>query len=248
MLPTGFHAHPFAHRALHGPGRPENSRSAIDAAISAGYGIEIDLQLSRDGQAMVFHDYALDRLTGARGPVRQHSAQDLSAIQLNGSEEGIPTLRQVLDQVAGAVPLLIEVKDQDGALGADVGPLEEAAAACLADYPGPAAVMSFNPHSVARMGQLLPDLPRGLTTCAFIPDDWPTVPRARLDALRGLPDLAPLGADFISHQWTDLTSPAVSAAKAKGLRVFCWTIRSNTDQATALANGADQVTFEGYLA
>ena len=122
MLPPGFHARPFAHRALHGPGRPENSRSAIDAAITAGYGIEIDLQLSADGQAMVFHDYALDRLTAARGPVRGLSAERLSSLHLTDSEEGIPTLTQVLDQVAGAVPLLVEVKDQDGALGPEVGP------------------------------------------------------------------------------------------------------------------------------
>jgi glycerophosphoryl diester phosphodiesterase len=248
MLPRGFHARPFAHRALHGPGRPENSRSAIDAAMTAGYGIEIDLQLSSDGQAVVFHDYALDRLTDARGPVRQRSAQDLAAIQLRESDEGIPTLSQVLDQVAGAVPLLIEIKDQDGALGPAIGPLEEAAAACLADYPGPVAVMSFNPFSVARMGQLLPDLPRGLTTCAFDKADWPTVPQERLDALHPMPDLETLGADFISHQWDDLTNPVVQAAKARGLRVFCWTIRSDTQQAEALANGADQVTFEGYMA
>ncbi|NBD30929.1 MAG: phosphodiesterase [Alphaproteobacteria bacterium] len=248
MLPRGFHARPFAHRALHGPGRPENSRSAIDAAIAAGYGIEIDLQLSGDGQAMVFHDYALDRLTDARGPVRGQSAQQLSAIPLSGSEEGIPTLSQVLDQVAGAVPVLIEIKDQDGALGPDIGPLEEATAACLADYPGPVAVMSFNPHAVARMGQLLPDLPRGLTTCRFDKADWPTVPQARLDALRPMTDLATLGADFISHQWDDLASPVVRAAKERGLHVFCWTIRSDAQQAEAMANGADQVTFEGYLA
>ncbi|HKL70891.1 glycerophosphodiester phosphodiesterase family protein [Salibaculum sp.] len=248
MLPTGFHARPFAHRALHGPGRPENSRSAIDAAMAAGYGIELDLQLSGDCQAMVFHDYALDRLTCARGPVRGLGAERLSSIQLNDSEEGIPTLRQVLDQVAGAVPLLIEVKDQDGALGPDVGPLEEATAACLADYPGPAAVMSFNPHSVARLGQLLPDLPRGLTTDAFAPEVWPTVPPARLNELRAMPDLVSLGAKFISHRWDDLTNPAVAAARAKGLRIFCWTIRSDSDQAAALENGADQVTFEGYLA
>jgi glycerophosphoryl diester phosphodiesterase len=248
MLPPGFHARPFAHRALHGPGRPENSRSAIDAAIAAGYGIEIDLQLSADGQAMVFHDYTLDRLTDARGPVRGLGAERLSSLHLSDSEEGIPTLTQVLDQVAGAVPLLIEVKDQDGALGPEVGPLEEAAAACLADYRGPVAVMSFNPHSVARMGQLLPDLPRGLTTGAFAPETWPTVPASRLAELRPMPDLAPLGAAFISHRWDDLTNPAVAAARGRGLRVFCWTTHSDREQAAALADGADQVTFEGYLA
>ena len=84
-LPDGFLDRPFAHRALHGAGRPENSLSAVRAAVEAGYGIEIDVQLSRDGAAMVFHDYALDRLTGERGPVRMRSAAELNSIGPGGA-------------------------------------------------------------------------------------------------------------------------------------------------------------------
>ena len=246
-LPPGFAARPFAHRALHGPGRPENSISAIRAAIAAGYGIEIDVQRSRDGTAMVFHDYHLGRLTEAEGPVAQRSAEELQRTRLLGAQaEGIPTLAQVLAEVAGQVPLLIEIKDQDGALGDRVGPLEEAIAADLARYRGPVAVMSFNPHSVARMAAALPDLPRGLTTCHFPPEDWPMVPEARRAELRRMPDLDRVGAVFISHQRDDLGSDEVARAKASGRAVFCWTIRSPEEEAAA-RKVADQITFEGYL-
>ena len=116
-LPEAFLGRPIAHRALHGPGAPENSGPAIARAIAAGYGIEIDVQLSSDGRAMVFHDYDLQRLTGTKGAVQQRSAAALADLRLLGTEAAIPTLREVLAQVEGAVPLLIEVKDQDGTLG-----------------------------------------------------------------------------------------------------------------------------------
>ena len=85
-LHADFRRIPLAHRALHdvGDGRPENSRAAIRAAMAAGYGIEIDLQLSRDGRAMVFHDYDLTRLTGVKGVIQQRDATDLSQIALLG--------------------------------------------------------------------------------------------------------------------------------------------------------------------
>ena len=155
-LPDAFLRAPLAHRALHDvtDGRPENSRAAIRAAIAQGYGIEIDLQLSADDQAMVFHDYALDRLTDGTGPVRAVPAGTLGAMSLLGGDEGIPTLDEVLDLVAGQVPLLIEIKDQDGAMGDNIGPLEASTAAALKGYDGPVAVMSYNPHAVARMAQL----------------------------------------------------------------------------------------------
>lgn len=246
-LPDGFFDRPFAHRALHGPGRPENSAAAVRAAVAASYGIEIDVQLSADGASMVFHDYALDRLTGETGPVRQRSAAALSEVVLTGGTEGIPTLPEVLEIVGGAVPLLVEIKDQDGALGADVGPLEAAVAAALSGYDGPVAVMSFNPHAVAEMARILPTVPRGLTTCSYPPEDWPMVPEAVRAALRPIPDYDRVGASFISHQASDLGSDAVAAIKFKGGKVCCWTIRSVEAEANA-RKVADCVTFEGYLA
>ena len=97
-LPHLFLFHPLAHRALHdvAQGRPENSRAAVTAAITAGYGIEIDVQLSADGKAMVFHDETLDRLTAQSGPLNLHTAADLGNFTLLGGREGIPTLNEIL--------------------------------------------------------------------------------------------------------------------------------------------------------
>lgn len=249
MLPRPFLTTPLAHRALHdkADGRPENSRAAIRAAIAAGYGVEIDLQLSRDGQAMVFHDYVLERLTGETGPVRQRDANALGAIALKGGAEGIPTFSEVLDIVRGQVPLLVEIKDQDGAMGDKVGALEEAAAAAARGYDGPLAFMSFNPHSVACMARMAPNVPRGLVTDGYSLANWPLLPAKTRARLRDIPDLERVGASFISHGVRDLNRPRISEIKAAGLPVLCWTVRSPKEEAEA-RKVADNITFEGYLA
>lgn len=244
-LPQAFLHRPLAHRALHGPGAPENSRAAVSRALIAHYGIEIDVQLSKDGQAMVFHDYDLRRLTGAQGPVQQRTAQDLMRLSLKDTQETVPRLTDILDLVAGRVPLLIEIKDQDGAMGPNIGTLEAATADALKGYVGPVAVMSFNPHSVAEMARLAPDVPRGLTTSAYTAKDWPTLPAATRNTLRAIPDYTRTGSCFISHEATDLSRPRVAELKRDGAHILCWTIRSTEAEAEA-RKVADNVTFEGY--
>lgn len=246
-LPSGFLTRPIAHRALHGAGRPENSRAALRAAVAAGYAIEIDIQPSADGVPMVFHDYDLGRLTGETGPIRSRSAGELGQIGLLGGDEGIPTLEEVLETVAGAVPLLIEVKDQDGALGHDVGQLGQAVARVLNGYQGDVALMSFNPHAVATLAEAAPDRPRGLTTCAFPAEHWPLIPAPTRTLLAAIPDYDRVGACFISHQWQDLTHPRVEELSHEGAAILCWTIRSAEEEARA-RQIARNITFEGYTA
>ena len=248
-LHPDFLTRPLAHRAFHDltAGRPENSRAAVSAAIAAGYAIEIDLQLSADGRAIVFHDYSLARLAEAEGPLRSRSAAELAAIGLRGGAEGIPDFRTILDLVAGRVPLLVEIKDQDGAMGPSIGALEAAALADLARYRGPVALMSFNPHSVAEIGRLRPDLPRGLVTSAYRPEDWHPLTPETCNRLRDMPDVERIGASFISHEWRDLARPRVAEVQAAGLDLLCWTIRSGEEEAEA-RQIARNVTFEKYLA
>mgnify|MGYP001796202208 CR=1 FL=1 len=247
-LPAVFLAAPLAHRALHDAtdGRPENSRAAVRAAIDHGYGIEIDVQLSADNQAMVFHDYALDRLAEGTGPVRVVPAGTLTKTPLKGGDEGIPTLAEVLDIVAGQVPLLIEIKDQDGAMGDAVGPLEQATADALADYTGPVALMSFTPHAVAACKTRAPHIPRGIVTSSYTAEDWPLNQSTR-DHLRAIPDYDRVGASFISHELADLARPRVAQLKAQGADVLCWTVKSPSDEAQA-RKVAQNITFEGSLA
>lgn len=249
-LPEAFLARPIAHRALHAlrEGRMENGPRAIRAAVEAGYGIELDLQLSADGIPVVFHDDEVSRLTEGEGPVAALTAAALAQMPLRVTGEAIPTLAEALALVAGRVPLLLELKDQDGMMGPRVGALETAVAQALKGYDGPVAVMSFNPHSMIALRGLAPAVPRGLTTAGFEPHDWEPLPEALCERLRGIPDYEAAGASFISHEARDLGRLRVAELKAGGARVLCWTIRTAEAERAARAAGAENVTFEGYLA
>ena len=246
-LPPGLLRLPLAHRGLHdrATGRYENSLSAVRAAVKAGYGIEVDIQLSSDGEAMVFHDYALGRLTGQTGAIRQRSAAELGRLRLGGSSDTIPTLTRVLGEVRGAAPLLIEIKDQDGAMGTQTAGVEKAVARALCGYAGEVAVMSFNPHTVARMQDLAPHVPRGLITCAFEGGNWGMIPQKVRARLRDAPDFDAVEGAFISHEVSDLGSPVVTRLKAHGTPVICWTVRDKATEAAA-RKIADNITFESY--
>jgi glycerophosphoryl diester phosphodiesterase len=247
-LPAAFLRAPIAHRALHdrAQGRIENSASAVRAARAAGYGIEIDLQLSKDGVPMVFHDEDMTRLTGLPGWVWDRTAQELSQIKLLGSDDTIPTLAQVLALVGGAVPLLIELKDQTLVMGPTDGRLEAATVQVLAGYSGPVALMSFNPHCLAHLADLAPHLPRGITSSAY-GADWAPLSPETCDRLREIPDYDRVGASFISHEAADLGRPRVAELAAQGARILCWTIRSAKAEAKA-RQVAENITFEGYAA
>jgi len=238
---------PIAHRGLHDAalGVVENSLSAFEAAIEHGYGIELDVQLSADGEAMTFHDDTLDRLTNQRGPVKARSSRDLGSIPLNAGQDKIPNMAQTLGLIAGQVPLLVEIKDQDGALGTDVGPLEKRLAELLGSYDGPLGVMSFNPHSIAAFRKFAPHIPTGRVTCAF--DTWPGVSTTDLAKLHEISAADAGGISFVSHNHKDLASDQITAAKSEGLDILCWTIK-NLDQENQARVVAQNITFESYQA
>ena len=106
--------------------------------------------------------------------------------------------------------------------------------------------MSFNPACIHHLARLAPHLPRGITTSAYDADDWHPLPAATCDHLRDIPDYAATGASFISHEAADLSRPRVTALKAAGAAILCWTIRSAAEEAAA-RHIADNVTFEGYF-
>ena len=142
---------------------------------------------------------------------------------------------------------MMEIKDQDGPVGPRVGPLKEAAATVLRCYEGPLAVMSFNPHPIAAMAELAPDLPRGFTTAAIRPEDWRGLTPETCVRLRDMPDYDQVDACFISHKFTDLSWPRVLEIKAQGAALLYWAITSAAAEREA-RSVADNVTFEGYLA
>lgn len=146
----------YAHRGLHGKGIPENSLPAFAAAAEAGYAIELDIQISRDGHVVVFHDASLLRMTGCERKLRELTLAELKALCLAKTEERIPTLAEVLELVAGRVPLLVEFKGADIRSG-----LCEAAAELLLAYEGPYCVESFNPLLLQKLRKCLPVAHRG---------------------------------------------------------------------------------------
>ena len=236
---------PIAHRGLHRPGVPENSMAAFRAAIAAGYGIECDLQRSADGTAMVFHDYDLTRLAGAEGLVAALSPAELAHHRLLGTDEAIPTLTEMLAEVAGRVPLLIEIKDTTPDSGAEVGDFPAAVAAILAGYRGPVAVMSFNPHVVAAFHKAAPQIAVGLVTCGYEAEEWPALDTETRAHLARIVDFDAVGACFISHDRADLDNPAVTALKARGIPVLCWTVKSPAQEQEA-RRVTDNITFENF--
>jgi glycerophosphoryl diester phosphodiesterase len=223
---------PFAHRGLHGAGRVENSRAAFGAAIAAGHGIELDVQLSRDGEAMVFHDYQLDRLTGAAGDVAARTAAQLAAIPLSGTEETIPPLREVLQLVGGRVPVLIELKAPDR----NVARLCLAVFRALEGYRGPVGVMSFNPEVARWFAGQAPKVLRGLV----VTERGKKGVRGRLERSFALWRSR---AQFVACDIRDLPSRFARKRRKKGVPVFTWTVRGEIDRSRA-AQHADQIIYE----
>ena len=221
-------ATPFAHRGLHGAGRIENSRAAFEAAIAAGHGIELDVQASADGRAMVFHDGTLDRLSESVGRICGLVARELEQIRLKNSGETIPTLREVLALVGCRVALLIEVKTAEREANQVCG----AVASDLADYDGPVAVMSFNPEVSRWFSRHAPDVLRGLVVTE---DGKPSKGRLKRRLARWWSR-----ADFLAYDIRDLPSRS-----AEGLPVLTWTVRSQDDRARA-GQYADQIIYEVF--
>ena len=165
---------------------------------------------------------------------------------MTGSSDTIPTFDQVLALVAGRAPLLVEIKDQDGALGPDVGELQDRVCHAVSGYEGPVAIMSFNPHVIYAVKDRAPQIARGLVTDPFAAVDWPEVPAERRAQLAEIPDAEALALDFISHNRAGLRDAPVTRLKSGGLPILTWTIRSEAEE-TAARDVADNITFEGYL-
>jgi glycerophosphoryl diester phosphodiesterase len=206
----------YAHRGLHGGGRIENSPSAFQAAVGAGLGIECDVQASGDGQAMVFHDWELDRLTHERGPVRARRAEEIGGLTLAGSSDRIWTLPELLAAVAGRAPLLIELKSRRKV---PIGRLCLAVRDALAGYLGRAAVMSFDPRVVRWFARRAPGIVRGLVV---------TEEGARGFRGRWRRELAlwHAGPEFLAYDVRDLPSAFASRQRARGLPLLTWTVRT----------------------
>jgi glycerophosphoryl diester phosphodiesterase len=250
-MPTDWlRTRPIAHRGLYNEatGIAENSLSAFRAAAEAGYPLELDVQLSRDGEAVVFHDPFLDRMTGTKGRVCDFTAAELGRLRLKGTADTIPTLRQAFDAVAGRVPILIETK----LLDYPVGPLEERVARLIVAYGGPVAIHSFSPDSLGWFADHLPAVPRGQIALDYAhagsSPEFTARGEVMLSSLHkwALTNLLRFGTarpDFVSYDLGDLPRLATTVARWLGLPLLAWTVNSPDAQARA-RELADNFIFE----
>jgi glycerophosphoryl diester phosphodiesterase len=224
----------YAHRGLHGPDRPENSLAAARAAIERGMGIECDVQLSADGQAMVFHDWELDRLTDKDGPTNRLDAARLAALPLAGSHETIPSLCDLLALVAGRVPLLIEVKSKRTI---PVEPICRAVADALSTYRGEHAIMSFDPRVSRWFAARSPDTLRGLVVTQEHDKGWYGSLKRRIAFWWGR-------AEFIACDVRDLPNRFAASIRRRHIPVLTWTVRT-AELAARARQWADAPIAEG---
>lgn len=234
---------PLAHRGLHDGaeegGRPENSLAAFQAAVTAGYGIELDVQASADGRAMVFHDSQLARMTGRAGLLAEWEAAALAGLTLRDGHQGIPTLDAALQLIGGQVPVIVEIKTRPGGIGL----VEQAALPILRDYQGPFAVTAFEARSLTWFRQRQPDWPRGHNVGRHnLPAHGPWWRRL---AWRFLYDVDGAQPDFVVYDGRDLPNWASGRVRAAGTPVLSYTIKDRAEM-DRLAPHTDNIIFEGF--
>lgn len=232
--PDWLTAWEYAHRGLHGEGVPENSRAAAEGAIARGMGIECDIQMSRDNVPLVFHDWELDRLTGERGKVAARAAHDLCRIPLLETQGTIWRLSELLDLVAGRVPILVEVKAQPHLAVAEPC---IAIAKVLADYTGRLAVMSFDLRVGEWFARNAPEVVRGLVVTDTLDHGYRHAWRAPHALERARPN-------FLATDVRDIPNALASLWRESGRALLTWTVRSAETRERGLAH-ADALIAEG---
>jgi glycerophosphoryl diester phosphodiesterase len=240
-------ATPIAHRGLHNAaaGIIENTASAVAAAIAGGYGIEVDLQISADGEAMVHHDDALGRLTEGTAALAALPSAAIQAAPFRATADRIMTLGGLCDLVADRATLLLELKsrfDGDGRLPVRV-------AKVLAGYRGPVAAMSFDPGPVEALRTIAPSLMRGIVAerqyAHHAHHHWNGLSAAAKRRLAFLLHAHRTRPHFVAYAVRDLPAVAPALARLLGLPLLAWTVRSDDEHARA-ARYADQMIFEGF--
>ena len=236
---------PIAHRGLHNADKDivENSHGSVKAAIELGYAIEIDVQLTKDNQAIVFHDEKLDRLIDKTGNVVDFTLPELLKMTYEMGGENISSFAQLLELVAGQVPLIVEVKS----LSNNIGPLEAHIANLMRDYQGDICIMSFNPFTVKEFRRIAPHIIRGIVAeYNMKPIEWPGTNGLTCFIFKNLLHWPLTRPHFVSYHVHDLPKLSVRVAKWCGKPIVTWTVKSEKD-AMHTYKYADQITFEGYL-
>ncbi|MFM8860760.1 MAG: glycerophosphodiester phosphodiesterase family protein [Methylocystis sp.] len=241
---------PIAHRGLHDlcNGIIENSISAALCAIQSHYAIECDIQKTREGNYVVFHDDTLDRLTTHTGAISQYTLQDLQKIPLLTTQDTIPSLHLFLETIGGRTPLFIEIKSDFS----DCVEFPHEIARTLSQYQGPIALESFDPRVIAYIRHhaknlALSHIPLGIIAQEnYSEKEWPMLSRDLNESMTHFLHFDETQPDFISWRYTDLPHAIPNLFKtALHKPVTSWTIRSLQAEKKTL-KWVDQIVFEGY--
>ncbi|MGH6846801.1 MAG: glycerophosphodiester phosphodiesterase family protein [Methylocella sp.] len=244
--PDWLTARPIAHRGLHSIkfGLVENTPAAAAAAIAKNYAIECDIQCTKDGEAVVFHDFTLERLMRADGRVDTFGAHDLGRLAYKDCDQKIVSLTEFLARIGGRTPVVVEIKSRyDGDMR-----LADRAMAAVAAYAGPACLKSFDPAMLVYLRDAGARFPLGLVAQARYEsgEEWAGLPQDRRASFADFRDFPLARPDFLSWNFVDLPHAVTMLCREGiGMPVMTWTVRSRE----ALVRGglwADQIIFEGF--
>ena len=233
----------YTHRGLHSPGVPENSLAAFRAGVARGYGSEFDVHLLKDGGLAVIHDSALKRTTGREGKVEDLSTEDLKSCFLEGTDETIPTFREVLEVYSGKAPVIIELKPDGG----NYAQLCEAACTEMEGFEGSWCMESFDPRVVRWLRKNRPEIIRGQLSENYLKKPQSKLPLILKFALAFHLENFLCRPDFIAYDFPTrkvLSNPI--CRKLWGLEAVTWTLRTPEDHETALKEGWIPI-FENYI-
>lgn len=231
----------YAHRGLHNETVPENSMEAFRLAKKAGYGVELDVHLLKDGHLAVFHDGTLDRMTGKEGKVADLTEEQLGQYRLNGTEQTIPLFQEVLDLFDGQVPLVVELKS-----GRNYGKLCEKVCQMLDSYKGFYCVESFDPRCIRWLRKHRPDIIRGQLCQNYFKPNKAKLPLILKIFLSNQAFNFLTKPDFVAYKFQDRKHFSnLLARKFWGMQGVTWTVRSQEDYDQATAEGWI-VIFEGF--
>ena len=244
--PDWLTARPVAHRGLHDRARGiiENMPGAVKAAIAGNFSIEVDIQLTADGEAMVHHDHALGRLTEGNGLLIEKTAAELKSVKFLDTPEQMMSLSDLCAMVGCRVPLVIEVKSHFRGDRRLVKRMAEV----LSSYHGPAVGMSFDPDQVLALREFIPSRPRGIVAQRTYDDDyWTKLTKEQRDSMLHLRHGFRTQPHFVAYSVNQLPAPAPWIARnVFGCPLLTWTVRTPEQRARA-ARYADQMIFEGFV-
>ena len=232
----------YAHRGLFNSESAENSMSAFKAARDAGFGIELDVRLSKDGKLVVFHDETLNRVCGVDGKVKDFTAEELSKLSLSDTGEGVPAFKELLALIDGRVPLIIEMKQEVGESG-----VAEALKRELEGYSGPYVAESFNPYALKSLRKCAPEILRGMLSMEYSKTEkfggkivYTLLEKLLLNFIAR--------PDFIAYDHTGYRVSALGTVKRLfDTTLVAWTVKSPEEEKAAYDHGFDAVIFEGYI-